>query len=202
VAARSRAWVSVAWILGSWVWIPLKAWMFVLIFLCCVVLCRQRPCVELITRPRSPTKCRKTQFRNLTCVMLPRFFKDCRATGKRKEVIQRTFQTMAVFWVVAPCSLVEIYQRFRGPCCFHHQGDRPDDGGSKDFWNVGKSLPDYTVLQPRRQPSSYSPPWKPQILPVRKTVSKPHLKRWSKFSKNWKETREERKDNIIVPVLN
>jgi hypothetical protein len=30
---------------------------------------------------------------------------------------------MAVFWVVAPCSLLEIYQRFRGPCCVHHQGD-------------------------------------------------------------------------------
>jgi hypothetical protein len=30
---------------------------------------------------------------------------------------------MAVFWVVAPCSLVEVYQRFRGPCCLHHQGD-------------------------------------------------------------------------------
>jgi hypothetical protein len=24
---------------------------------------------------------------------------------------------MAVFWVVAPCSLVEVYQRFRGSCC-------------------------------------------------------------------------------------
>jgi hypothetical protein len=30
---------------------------------------------------------------------------------------------MAVFWVVSPCSLVEVYQRFRGPCCLHHQGD-------------------------------------------------------------------------------
>jgi hypothetical protein len=29
---------------------------------------------------------------------------------------------MAVFWVVAPCSLVEVYQRFRGPCCLHYQG--------------------------------------------------------------------------------
>jgi hypothetical protein len=29
---------------------------------------------------------------------------------------------MAVFWDVAPCSLVEVYQRFRGPCCLHHQG--------------------------------------------------------------------------------
>jgi hypothetical protein len=29
---------------------------------------------------------------------------------------------MAVFWVVAPCSLVEVYQRFRGSYCLHHQG--------------------------------------------------------------------------------
>jgi hypothetical protein len=34
---------------------------------------------------------------------------------------------------------------------------RPDDGSSKHLLNVGK-LPDYTALQPRRQPSSYSPP--------------------------------------------
>jgi hypothetical protein len=27
---------------------------------------------------------------------------------------------MAVFWVVALCSLVEVYQCFRGPC-LHHQ---------------------------------------------------------------------------------
>jgi hypothetical protein len=30
---------------------------------------------------------------------------------------------MAVFRVVVPCSLVEVYQRFRGLCCLHHQGD-------------------------------------------------------------------------------
>jgi hypothetical protein len=29
---------------------------------------------------------------------------------------------MAVFWVVEPCSLVDVYQRFRGPCCLHNQG--------------------------------------------------------------------------------
>jgi hypothetical protein len=27
---------------------------------------------------------------------------------------------MAVFWVVAPCNVVEVYQRFRGLCCLHH----------------------------------------------------------------------------------
>jgi hypothetical protein len=30
---------------------------------------------------------------------------------------------MAVFWVVAHCSLVEVYRHFRGPCCLHDQGD-------------------------------------------------------------------------------
>jgi hypothetical protein len=33
---------------------------------------------------------------------------------------------------------------------------RPDDGGSTDLWNVGKLIPVYTALQPRRQPSSTS----------------------------------------------
>jgi hypothetical protein len=32
---------------------------------------------------------------------------------------------MAVFWVVAACSLVEVYRRFRGPCCLHHHN--PED---------------------------------------------------------------------------
>jgi hypothetical protein len=30
---------------------------------------------------------------------------------------------MAVFWVFAPCSLVEVYRRFRGAFCLHHQAD-------------------------------------------------------------------------------
>jgi hypothetical protein len=38
------------------------------------------------------------------------------------EVFMAVSMKMAVFWVVAPCSLVEFYQRFRGPCCLHHQG--------------------------------------------------------------------------------
>jgi hypothetical protein len=39
------------------------------------------------------------------------------------EVLTAVSTKMAVFWVVAPCSLVEVYQRFRGPWCLHHQGD-------------------------------------------------------------------------------
>jgi hypothetical protein len=30
---------------------------------------------------------------------------------------------MAVFWVTAPCSLVEGYRTFGGACCRHNQGD-------------------------------------------------------------------------------
>jgi hypothetical protein len=41
------------------------------------------------------------------------------------EVLTEVSMKMAVFWVVAPCSLAEVYQRFRGPCCLHHQGDEP-----------------------------------------------------------------------------
>jgi hypothetical protein len=44
---------------------------------------------------------------------------------------------MAVFWVVGPCSVVEVHRRFRGACCLHNQG--PDD---------------YTAQQPRRLSSS------------------------------------------------
>jgi hypothetical protein len=67
---------------------------------------------------------------------------------------------MTVFWVVAPCSL-EVYQHFRGLYCLCHQGDV---GSSKDLRNTGKFLLDYMTLQPRRQPSLYSPVWEPQIL--------------------------------------
>jgi hypothetical protein len=49
---------------------------------------------------------------------------------------------MAVFEVVAPCSLVE----------FTDITDHPDDGGNSHLYNVGE-LPDYTVQQTRRQPS-------------------------------------------------
>jgi hypothetical protein len=39
------------------------------------------------------------------------------------KVLTAVSTKMAVFWFVAPCSLVEIYRRFRGACCLQHQGD-------------------------------------------------------------------------------
>jgi hypothetical protein len=62
------------------------------------------------------------------------FIRKCANTRRLVgfEVITTVSTKMAVSWVVVQCSLVEVYRRFRGPCCLHHQGDdRPDDGGSK-----------------------------------------------------------------------
>jgi hypothetical protein len=39
------------------------------------------------------------------------------------NVWRKRIMKMAVFWVVAPCSLVEVYRRFRGICSLHHQGE-------------------------------------------------------------------------------
>jgi hypothetical protein len=39
------------------------------------------------------------------------------------ETAQTSYSlTITVFCVVAPCSLIEVYRRFRGACCFHRQG--------------------------------------------------------------------------------
>jgi hypothetical protein len=83
---------------------------------------------------------------------------DCRNLRSRpkssREILQN--QKISVFWVVVPCSLVEIYRRFRGACCLHYQGALSMEAASTS--DVGKLLPDFKA-QPRRQPSSYSPPW-------------------------------------------
>jgi hypothetical protein len=70
-------------------------------------------------------------------------------------VINKFYIKIAVFWVVAPCSLIEVVEGKLLP-------------DYTVFWVVapcslvevveGKLLPDYTVLQPRRQQSSYSLP--------------------------------------------
>jgi hypothetical protein len=39
-----------------------------------------------------------------------------------REAVLSEHPKTTVFWVVAPCSLVEVYRRFRGACCLHHHG--------------------------------------------------------------------------------
>jgi hypothetical protein len=43
----------------------------------------------------------------------------------RFQLLMVMSMKMDVFWVVAPCSLVEAYRRFRGACCLHRQDDEP-----------------------------------------------------------------------------
>jgi hypothetical protein len=70
---------------------------------------------------------------------------------------------MTVFRVVAQCSVVEVYLRFRG--------DFPGGGGSRNLWNVGKLLQDYNATT--QKTSSYSTPWEPEI-----SLSKKKLLNW------------------------
>jgi hypothetical protein len=50
--------------------------------------------------------------------------------------------------------MVEVYCCFRGAYCFHQQDHhRPNNGGSKRFWNVGKLLPDCTEQHPKKTSS-------------------------------------------------
>jgi hypothetical protein len=55
----------------------------------------------------------------------------CKATHKfhyqptilgRFEVLTAASMKVAVVWLLALYSVVEVYQRFRGACCLHHQG--------------------------------------------------------------------------------
>jgi hypothetical protein len=43
--------------------------------------------------------------------------------GPPIELLKNSKKKIAVFWVVAPCNLVEVYGRLRGFCCLHKQGD-------------------------------------------------------------------------------
>jgi hypothetical protein len=73
------------------------------------------------------------------------------------RVLTAVSMKMAVFWVLAPCILVEVYRRVRGLCCLHHHCiECPDDGGSKQLRNVSRLLADYTAQQPLRQPYLHS----------------------------------------------
>jgi hypothetical protein len=62
----------------------------------------------------------------------------------RFQVLTAASMTITVTWDVGPCSLAEVYRRFRGACCLHHQDDD----------SVGNLLPDYTAQHPRRQSST------------------------------------------------
>jgi hypothetical protein len=66
----------------------------------------------------------KTTFRK--CVLFPSLGDRLRRNSLdlvRFLVLTAASMKMAGFWVVAPCSLVEVYHRFRGACSLHHRDD-------------------------------------------------------------------------------
>jgi hypothetical protein len=58
------------------------------------------------------------------------------------DVLTAASMKMAVFWVVALCSLVEIYRRFGGTCCLHHQIALMMEAASTYETSVNSSLHD------------------------------------------------------------
>jgi hypothetical protein len=58
---------------------------------------------------------------------------------------------MAVLWAVAPCSLVEVYQRFRGPCCLYHQGDGTSEMLVSFYQTTRRYSPEDSRLHTRRR---------------------------------------------------
>jgi hypothetical protein len=40
----------------------------------------------------------------------------------RFQVLTAASMKMRTFYHIAPCSLVEVYRKFRGACCLRHQG--------------------------------------------------------------------------------
>jgi hypothetical protein len=57
------------------------------------------------------------------------------ASWLRFRILKAAITKIVVLWVVAPCSLVQVYRSFGGACCLH-------------------LLPYYTTQQPRSQPSA------------------------------------------------
>jgi len=59
------------------------------------------------------------------------------------KVLTAVMIQVEVFWDVTVCSVVVGYQRFRGPCCLHRQGE---GGGSVDLcWYPTATLHGVTI---------------------------------------------------------
>jgi hypothetical protein len=121
-----------------------------------ITVCKNEGCWTLHTTACSIARLRLAlyeDFRGLRGALAPFFNTPAFAFGR---VLNEVATMRSVRFVIHVCPSVIVTTL--------KSNIRPDDGGSKVLRNVGKFLPDYTALQPRRQPSSYQPQWEPQIL--------------------------------------
>jgi hypothetical protein len=88
-----------------------------------------------------------------------------------------------IFWDVTPCSLMEVHRCFGGRYCFQIQGRRVDQASYSTFLrNVGKHLRNYTLSHRRREYSSLSPLWEPQLSqPRNRSIHTREKVKWSEF---------------------
>jgi hypothetical protein len=65
------------------------------------------------------------------------------------QVLTATSMMMAVFWNVAPCSLVDIDRRFRGAYRLNHQGDvvNSSETSVSIYQSVRRNIPQDSNLQ-------------------------------------------------------
>jgi hypothetical protein len=77
--------------------------MCVRVFLCSVVLCRYRPCVGLIPRPRSPTKCLNMIHKFQGIISEPEQVK--RTNPRKTATATTTTTTMMIMMIMSKLSL-------------------------------------------------------------------------------------------------
>jgi len=57
-------------------------------------------------------------------------------SNPRNNNKDKKWAQVEIFWVIRPCSVVVGYQRFRGPCCLHLQGEGVGDGkNGHKYWS-------------------------------------------------------------------
>jgi hypothetical protein len=57
----------------------------------------------------------------------------------------------AVFWIVAPYSLVEVHGGFRGACCLHHQDDEKPRRQPLQYSDLANSVFLHLIMRPGPQ---------------------------------------------------
>jgi hypothetical protein len=116
---------SPAQTLGSWVRIPLEAWMYVCVYSVCVVLCvgsglstGWSPIQGVLPTVNRITKLKSDQGPKKSCRAI-----DSSIEYEAECLWSRGIPKIGVFWDTTPCSLLENYHRF-SETCFLYLHDR------------------------------------------------------------------------------
>jgi hypothetical protein len=118
---------------------------------------------------------RLTLIKSCRAISHVKWLKFFNVSGTNRVPIIRVMVWRWLSWVVAPCKLVWVYQRFRGLYCLHHQGNQGHVHlGSTELWalmmeavqssRTSVNSYQFTWCYNPWQPSS-SPPWERKVIP-------------------------------------